>query len=78
MMPSGSATIIAMTLVRIVAFSKGKMPNLRICGCHTVPVRNSSTVTSGRWKKSNASRARTKMIPRVVKMLRMPHANSSA
>jgi len=46
--PTGKANAMPIRLVRMVAFSRGKMPNLKIAGCQLVPVTNSASVGSGR------------------------------
>jgi hypothetical protein len=52
-MPMGTATSIAKKVVISVAISSGQIPNDPICGCQVVPVKNSSSVTSGLAKKRN-------------------------
>ena len=53
----------AMTLVISVARTRGTMPNFPIPGCHSVPVRNSSSETCGSPKKSQASEPSSKHDP---------------
>src|SRR5688572_17504436 len=62
--------IAAPIVISIVPPTSGRMP--KCCwggakvGDHSVPVKNSLSVTCGLWKNRNASRAKTTMIPAVV------------
>lgn len=67
--PSGTATAIAMNVVKKVPASKGKIPKCLSAnnGVHWVSVRKSIIETSE--KKPNVSETRTQMIPMVVKIV---------
>jgi hypothetical protein len=67
--PMGNATRMAMNEVSNVPDSKGRIPYLFFVnnGVHSVSVKNSTMDTS--LKNLNASMARTRMIPTVVRMV---------
>ena len=67
----------AIVLVISVAVTKGITPKRPICGCHTVPVKNSSKVTPGVLKNSQDCTPKTMTMPIVVRIERIPVKNNN-